>query len=280
LTPNEQTAVPERTTPRISVVIVSFYRNDQLRESLKLLGTDHQVIVVDNGSAGIAELNAEFPAARWSRLPKNFGLTKALNIGIRASEGEYILFLHDDVRITSDAVTRLADYLESHAEPVAVCPLLTDASGKPVPQIRALPTSSDPDPSLRTPPDTEEAVVDCVSGAAIMFRAFYVRGLRQIDERYGNYGSAIELCQQVRRSSKKLVILHTVTAIHENSASPMSQSALAGDRASGIAAFLGKHHGFMSGLLYRVKAALAALFTLRFSVLGGAIGGQKIDGTG
>jgi len=77
-----------------------------------------------------------------------------------------------------------------------------------------------------------------------------------------------------------VVILHSVTAIHEESASPMGKSALAGDRVAGTAVFLGKHHGFAHGLIYRVKTALTALITLRFSVLSAALSGQKIDGTG
>jgi len=279
LTP--QAEVPERQTPRISVVIVSFNRVDQLRENLKALGADHQIVVADNGSwDGAENINEEFPHLRFSRLPKNFGLTKALNIGLRAAEGEYILCLHDDVRITSEAVTRLADFLESHTDVGGVCPLLTDASGNPVPQVRALPAPSGPDPELRLPEGGEEITVECVSGAALMFRSFFLRALRHVDERYGTYGSSIELCAQMRRAAKKVVILHSVTAIHENAPSPVPPGLLAGDRVAGTAAFLGKHHGFASALIYRLKTALGALVTFRFSVLGGAISGQKIDGTG
>jgi N-acetylglucosaminyl-diphospho-decaprenol L-rhamnosyltransferase len=279
LTPQAET--PERQTPRISVVIVSFNRVDSLRESLKALGADHQIVVVDNGSWDGAEtISEEFPNLRFSRLPKNFGLTKALNIGLRAAEGEYILCLHDDVRITGEAVTRLADFLEARADAGAVCPLLTDAAGNPVPQVRALPTASDPDPGLRLPESAEEITVECVSGAAIMFRSFFLRALRNVDERYGTYGSSIEICAQMRRASKKVVILHSVTAIHESMASPAPPGALEGDRAAGTAVFLGKHHGFATGLIYRLKTGVVALFTFRFSVLSGAISGQKIDGTG
>jgi GT2 family glycosyltransferase len=279
LTP--QAEVPERQTPRISVVIVSFNRVDQLRESLKALGADHQVVVVDNGSQdGADNISEEFPALRFSRLPKNFGLTKALNIGLRAAEGEYILCLHDDVRITGEAVTRLADFLESRPDVGGVCPLLTDASGNPVPQLRKLPSPSDPDPVLRPPAnDGLETTAECVSGA-LMFRAFFLRALRHVDERYGNYGSGIELCAQIRRAAKKVVILHSVTAIHENTPSPMPAGALAADRVAGTAAFLGKHHGFLSAFLYRLKTALGALVTFRFPVLIAAVSGQKIDGTG
>jgi N-acetylglucosaminyl-diphospho-decaprenol L-rhamnosyltransferase len=288
LTP--QAEVPERQTPRISVVIVSFNRADQLRENLKAIGTDHQIVVVDNGSWDGAEtLSEEFPNLRFSRLPKNFGLTKALNIGLRSAEGEYILCLHDDVRISSEVLTRMADFLEARPDVGAVCPLLTDEAGNPLPQLRALPTPSDPDPELRAPPIGEksaaeksdaEITVECVSGAAFMFRSFFLRALRQVDERYGTYGSSIELCAQMRRAAKKVVILHSVTAIHENAASPVPRSALEGDRAAGTAAFLGKHHGLASALVYRLKTALGALFTFRFAVVVSALSGQKIDGTG
>jgi GT2 family glycosyltransferase len=278
LTP--QVEVPERQAPRISVVIVSFNRVDQLRESLKALGADHQIVVVDNGSQDGAEnISEEFPALRFSRLPKNFGLTKALNIGLRAAEGEYILCVHDDVRITGEAVAQLADVLESRPDVGGVCPLLTDASGNPVPQMRKLPSPSDPDPALGAPANGEETIAECVSGA-LMFRAFFLRALRQVDERYGNYGSGIELCAQIRRAAKKVVILHSVTAIHENTPSPMPAGVLAADRVAGTAAFLGKHHGFVSAFLYRLKTALGALVTFRFSVMAAALSGQKIDGTG
>lgn len=246
-----------------------------------MLGGTHRVIVVDNGSTdGSAALDDEFPHVRFSRLPKNFGFTKALNIGLRLAESEYLLCLHDDVLIASDAVTRLADFLEARTDVGAAAPFLTDESGNPVPQCRALPAPAHPDPPLTLPGEGDEIVVECVSGAAIMFRSFFLRSTRQIDERYGNYGSASEICAQMRRAARKVVILRNAVAVHESLESVMPQNLLDGDRAAGIAAFLGKHHGFMTGLIYRLKAALAALFTLRFAVLGGALSGRKIDGTG
>jgi N-acetylglucosaminyl-diphospho-decaprenol L-rhamnosyltransferase len=278
LTPETELAPPEPT--RISVVIVSLNREATLRQSLQLLGAKHQIIVVDNGSRdGSALMDAEFPSVQSMRLPKNFGLTKALNIGLRAADGEYLLCLHDDTLITEEAVSQLANYLEAHPDAGAVSPLLTDHNGQPLPQTSTLPTPAAPDPPLQTAADGDELAVECVSGAAIMFRAFFLRALRQIDERYGTYGSSIEICAQMRRAGKKVVVLRSVAAIHASSPSPVEQSALDGDRAAGTAGFLAKHHGFMSSLLYRIKTALGALFTFRFSVMSGAISGQKIDGT-
>ncbi len=273
-------AVPiELQAKRVSVVIVSFNRGESLRENLGALGDAHQILVVDNGSTdGSAHLDEEFPQVRFIRLPKNFGLTRALNIGLRAADGEYVLFLHDDACITGTAVSQLADFLEAHQDAGAVCPLLVTDSGEPAPQMRALPTPSMPDPPLRPAENGAEVAAACVSGAAIMFRMFFLRALRHIDERYGNYGNTIELCAQVRRASRKLVILREVTAIHEALGSPMNASALEGDRTAGTAAFLGKHHGFMAGILYRIKSAFRGLATFRFKVVAGALTGVKIDG--
>jgi GT2 family glycosyltransferase len=282
MTPETELDSPQSATPhkRVSVVIVSFNRAESLRRSLEALGDEHQVIVIDNASRdATSSLEGQFPSARFVRLPKNFGLTKALNIGVRACDGEFVLFLHDDTVISGSAVTRLADTLESRPDIGAVCPVLTNSSGSRTPQVRVLPTPSAPDPAFRPAEGSGEVAVECVSGAAIMFRAFFLGALRHIDERYGNYGSDIELCAQVKRASRKLIVLTDLTAVHEPSTSPMKAGSLQGDRAVGTAAFLGKHHGFMTGMLYRLKTGIGAIFTFRFSVVSGVFSDVKIDGT-
>jgi len=249
---------------KISVVIVSFNRAADLRRSLEALATPEaglQVIVVDNGSRdGAANLSDDFPGVRFSKLPRNFGLTRALNIGIRAAERDYILLLHDDVVIEPAAVNALADVLEERQDVAAVCPNLNS------PQIRPLPSPSQPDPPFETPPAGQDTVAACVSGAALMARNTFFRSMGHIDERYGNYGSAMEMCNQIRTSGRKILVLGNVTAVHGSAPSPMSAGALKGDRATGIAAYLGKHYGMAAGIAYRMKSF--------------AFTGTKIDGSG
>jgi GT2 family glycosyltransferase len=263
----------------VSIVIVLLDRIDVLRRSLAELGDEHQVLVVDNGSVdGSHALDEEFPNVRFIRLPKNFGLTKALNIGIRAADGTYVLILHDDAVITGEAVSKLADYLEQRTEAGAVAPLLLTPEGELAPQVRELPSPSNSNPAFYPAAGGNEIGAACVSGAAIMFRTFFLRALRQIDERYGTYGGIIELCMQVRRANRKIVVLREVTAVHEQLVSPVNRGTLEGDRTSGTAVFLGRHYGFVTGILYRLKSGLAGLFTFRFKVVAGALAGAKIDG--
>lgn len=277
-TPEQQPA-PE-PIEQVSVVIVSCNRVDALRAGLTALkaavpNPALQLIVVDNGSRdGSASLDTEFPAVQFLRLPQNFGLTKALNIGIRACDGNYVLFLHEDVEITPETVELLRAELEHNPETGAACPLLVDDNGQPALQIRDLPTPANSDPPFR-PGKTGTA--PAVSGAAVMVRRFLLNALRHIDERYGNYGSDIELSMQVRRANKKVVIVEGATAIHRSQAAKAS-AAFAADRQLGTAAFLGKYHGFAAKVKYWIVAVLAALFTFQFGRLRYLVSGQKIDG--
>jgi hypothetical protein len=243
---------------------VSFNRVEQLRRSLAALTAPEaalQVVVVDNGSRdGAANLSDEFPDVRFSKLPRNFGFTRGLNIGIRAAERDYILLLHDDVLIEPAAVNALAEVLEERQDVAAVCPNLNS------PQLRPLPDPGHPDPPFEIPPAGQDTAAACVSGAALMARSPFFRSMGHIDERYGNYGSAMEICAQIRTSGRKILVLGNVTAIHGSDPSPMPAGTLKADRATGIAAYLGKHYGMVAGLVYRMKSF--------------AFTGTKIDGSG
>ena len=48
---------------------------------------------------------------------------------------------------------------------------------------------------------------------------------------------------------------------------------------TGAAAFLGKHHGFIAGLIARIQFMLSALFRFQAGTLRYLLIGQKIDGT-
>ena len=74
------------------MVVVSRNRAALLRRCLESLEKSQgrqtlQIVVVDNGSSdGSAQLDADFPQTQFIRLPKNFGLTKAMNLGWRAAD--------------------------------------------------------------------------------------------------------------------------------------------------------------------------------------------------
>jgi GT2 family glycosyltransferase len=276
LNPQEQ----EPVRPRVSAIVVSHNRVAPMRRCLEALERSEgretiEVIVVDNGSRdGSAALEAEFPNTCFMRLPRNFGLTKALNIGIRSAHADYLLLLHDDTELAPNAVTLLANTLDGAPEAGGVCPLLVDTEGKPAPQIGALPPDGAWEPAEAA---DEPYLVPYATGAALMLRVFFVRAMRHIDERYGQFGSDAELCAKIRSGGKKVLLMPAARAIHHGREE--DSDLREADMLLGRAAFIGKHFGFFAGLKARIGAVLGALLKLNFGQFIPLISGQKIDGT-
>ena len=89
--------------PKVSVVIVTWNCIEALRICLTALNASRQrdrieVLVVDAGSRdGSGQVDAEFSNVTVHRLPRNFGKTRARNIGIRTARAELVLFLDPEV---------------------------------------------------------------------------------------------------------------------------------------------------------------------------------------
>ena len=268
------------TPPKVSALVVSYNRKALLGRALAALerseGRDTiEIVVVDNGSTdGSQELEQEFPRGRFIRIPRNFGLTKALNLGVRGSEGEYVFFLHEDTEVFSDTVRVLAGLLDAQPDAGAVCPLLVDGEGRPAPQLGKFP----PDDTWRAAePGNDPMAVDYPRGAALMMRRSLFTAIRQIDERYGQFGSDADLCYQIRRAGKKILLAPQARARHEGRAeeSTLRQA----DRRHGTAAWIGKYGGVASGLRAQIGGIFGALGSLQLGLLKYLLSSQKVDGS-
>jgi GT2 family glycosyltransferase len=274
---------------KVTALIFSYDSAPALRRCLAALEQSNdramvEILVVDCGSHDeSAQLDSEFSSVTMLRLPRYFGRTKALNIGTRTASGEYLLFMTPEVEVLPNTIPSLVAHLDAEPDTVAVCPLLMDTENRPASQFFRLPT---PATGLDLTPVTVDKTalvfpVEYATFQAFLVRKFFVKGLNYLDERYGDSWSDAELCYQIRRSARKTAALPQITALYTPS-SPYAESArtiLDADRIHGAAVFFGKHYGFVSGLLFRFKAILKALFTLRLGLCGALISGSKIDGS-
>ncbi len=298
--------------PRVSVLIVSYNRAEALRRCLASIelsaGRDAiEILVIDNGSRDESPgLDAEFPNTTFLRLPRNFGFTKAVNIGMRTAKADFFLFLDPLVEVLPKTIASLAAGLEAEPGAAGVCPLLAAPDGEPVPQLYRLPSSGTiasvahageylpaPAPDLTQ----EKIAVDFPSLAALLVRSYFLRGLRYIDERYAQSWAGAEVAAQIRRAAKKIYLLPATRAVRHDDSDFLAslpadaRALLSADWALGAAVYAGKHFGFLAGLKLRLGVVFAALgqailallrfrdIGYRFSRFGYLLRGQKIDGT-
>ena len=100
----------------VSVVIPHLNRADLLEPVLGSVGAQRlppgselEVIVVDNGSADGSAAAARELGARVIELGSNYGVSLALNRGIEAARGDWIVLLNNDVRLNRDWLELLLD---------------------------------------------------------------------------------------------------------------------------------------------------------------------------
>lgn len=279
---------PESTGPRVSVIIVVRNQAEDLRRSVAALerSTSHkqiEILVVDKASQdGSAEIDHEFPDVQVLRLPKDFGATRALNIGVRTARGEYVLLIPPGAEVEPQTIDQLTARLGDDMSVGGVCPALETSHPLPTPDDLKAYCQTGEFP--RTIPVTEnEQPVEFPRNAPILVRRAFILSMNYFDERYGEFGPYLELCYQIKASGKKILSLRDA---HVTLTTPPGNdsAAYAVDRVHGSALYLSKHGG--SGFGFRIGQAFGALgsvFSFRsvgydFQRLTGILGGQKIDG--
>jgi GT2 family glycosyltransferase len=301
----EEIPLAEEPSLKVTVLIPSYNCLDALRRTVESVERSQaretlEILVVDKGSQdGCARIDTEYPRTTILRLPRNFGQTKALNIGTRTAQAEAILILPAGMEVAPDTVSRLAARLEATPEAIAlVCAGESGAAARLGATPERLWEAWRAGASLAAPESAleDEAVpVDGFENAAVLVRKQFIRGMNFFDERYGEYGWEIELAWQIRRAGRKLLLVSGsgITAHPEGQPAygPSARAQLEADRALGMAAYAGKHFGFGAGLLFRMKAVLVALglalgalvraraVGYHFSVLADLVAGQKVDGS-
>lgn len=300
--PSEPSAEP--IAPRVSVVIASRNSKDTLRGCLDaLIGAGAgkaglEVVSVDLGSRdGSDEMDAGYPWLVMMRLPRNFGLTRGRNVGIRVAQSEYVVLMDPRVRVEPDTLVKMAGVLDERSDAAAAICQVVDENGHTLNQVFPLPGRAELAAACRANEEPEAAapsgeVVQAARGWLIMVRRRFIAGMNYLDEkRYWDTWSEVDLLRQVRSSGKKTLYVEAAKAVlagGEQRAMTVAGRALeASDRVAGACSYLAKQEGFFSGFRLKLGLTLSSFgralafqepgYHLR--LFGNLLDGSKVDGT-
>jgi GT2 family glycosyltransferase len=193
------------SAPSCSVVIPNVDGKELLPECLAALRgqsfDDFEVIVVDNGSTdgSTAFVRESFPEIRVIELGTNYGFAKAMNVGIEASGGEYVVPLNYDTQPATDWLAELVACMQRHPAAAAAGSKtllmrderLIDGAGD------VMDWAFLPHPRGHGDLDSErfqeEIQVFSVSGAACIWRAAVLQELGLFDEDFVSYYEDVDL---------------------------------------------------------------------------------------
>lgn len=202
--------------PELTVIIVNYNTRESLRKTLKAVGWEHEVIVVDNASADDSGqmVEMEFPYVKLIQNKKNVGFGRANNQAIDIATGDFVLFLNSDCRPRADAIRRLIEAMGEGPDAIAVGGRLVFPNGKTqkscanqltmwavfceqtglekiFPWTRTFCPYWETDRLMQQPGNLHE--VEQVMGACLM-----MKNVLKFDEKFFLYVEDTELCHRLR----------------------------------------------------------------------------------
>lgn len=195
---------------KLSVIIVSYNVRPYLTACLDsvqraLEGIESEVFVVDNHSTddSVETVNRQYPWVHLINNRENQGFSKANNLAIRQSHGQYVLLLNPDTEVAKGTLKGVVDFMDCHVQTGAAGVRMHNADGTLAPESRrAIPT---PFVAARKMlgftrryymsylPWDIPAQIQVVSGAFMMLRRQAIDQVGLLDEEYFMYGEDIDL---------------------------------------------------------------------------------------
>jgi hypothetical protein len=254
---------------RLSAVIVSYRSRDDLLDCLASVeadaaGLETETIVIDNDSRdGAAAAVAErFPAVRVIENAENLGFARAVNQGIAATRGAYVLILNPDCIVRPGALRALIGQLAGQPRCGIAAPRVFNPDGSldytartfPGPMAflfnryslltRMFPRNRWSRRYLMS--DWDHASVrdvDWVSGACMLARREAIEQVGALDEAYFMFNEDVDWCRRMGEAGWTVTYVPSAEVIHRVGASRRRVSArVIVERHRGMIRYFHKYH--------------------------------------
>lgn len=270
----------------LSHILVNYHSREPLLEVLASLpngaaGLQSETVVIDNSHGdGTAEaLATKFPAVRIIANAENVGYARAVNQGLRATSGAFVLVMNPDCEVPSGAIRTLVDHLRAHPRAGIAGPRILNSDGTLEYSARAFP---DPFTFLfnryslltrlfpRNPwsrrylmTDWDHASVrdvDWLSGACMVVRRAAIDEVGPMDEAFFMFNEDVDWCRRMKRAGWGVVYVPDATVVHHIGASrKRTANRVILERHRGMIHYFRKHHPSNPIL----SALVGTLITLR-----------------
>ena len=209
----------------VTVVFVAYNSANVLSDAIASIPAGVPVICVDNASEDASASIAEAHGAKRINAGGNLGFGTACNLGARAAETPYVLFLNPDARLLPDTLPCLLSAAESRSGAAAFGPLILDDHGAPEhPRARTL---LDEGPALMASVPTTDLSVEFLSGACLLVRRDAFLDIGGFDEAIFLYLEDDDLSLRLRNAGHGLMLVPAARVIHhQGTSSPPSRTSL------------------------------------------------------
>ena len=253
----------------LSVVLVHYRSPDDLDTCLRALepelrGRASEIVVIDNASGDAAprELAARHPGVRLIANVENVGYARAVNQGIAATTGEFVLVMNPDCVLKPGAIATLLAHLRAHPSAAIAGPRIENPDGTVEASARSYPTPltvffnryslltrlfpNNPWSRAYLMSDWDHASersVDWLSGACLLVRRAAIAAVGGMDEAFFMFNEDVDWCRRMTLAGWTNDYVPAAVAVHAVGASRRRVAPkVIVERHRGMIHYFRKHH--------------------------------------
>ena len=213
------------TASDVTVVFVAYNSADVLGDAIASVPPGAAVLVVDNGSVDSSRQVAGQHGATVIDAGGNLGFGTGCNLGAKAAETAFVLFLNPDARLLPESLTRLLCEAQDRPEAVAFGPIILDQANQPE-LPRAATLLEDAPAMMQAVPETA-CDVAFLSGACLLVRRSAFEAINGFDPAIFLYLEDDDLCLRLRQAGGSLRLVPEARVVHyQGTSSPPSRASL------------------------------------------------------
>src|SRR3989304_5629663 len=112
----------KNSEPVVSIIIPNWNGKHLLKTCLtsiqKQTFKEFEIILIDNGSVdgSVNYVNRFFSKVKIISLNKNYGFARAVNLGIKAAKGNFVVLINNDTEVEKDCLKYLVETARIHPE--------------------------------------------------------------------------------------------------------------------------------------------------------------------
>ena len=219
----------------LSVIIVEYKDMPSVRRAIESVRQNCsafsiEIIVISNSQyppAQQARLQSVFSDVRTCFNDDNIGFGRAINQGLEASSGRFVLLLNPDAMLLGNNIAHGLEFMNTKPQVACIGPMIVDESGSVQDSCRNFMTPliwlqrmltrfkrQKPGGVLELKDHTVVKAVDWVSGACILVRAAAVEAVGMMDERYFMYLEDMDWCRTFWRQGWEVWYLPSWKILH------------------------------------------------------------------
>jgi GT2 family glycosyltransferase len=252
----------------LSIIIVTYNSEKHIFDLINSIkkskdNLNKEIIIIDNFSQDetvkILKQNSREIQLIESKI--NLGFSRAVNLGIKQSKGQYILLLNPDTKIKNTCLEKMVRFARENESMGAMVPRLVDPNGKPQASAFHFPSINN---AIRAYffnqkeyfgkylPPNRITNLDIAVMAAFLIPKKTIEKIGLLNEKYFLYYEDIDYCRRLKKHKLSLYYLPSAKVIHIHGASGHFKSHLNSPLAKSAIIYHGQIYFFFLNLILQL----------------------------